>query len=344
MRRSRGFTLIELLVVIAIIGILAAMLFPVFARARESARKTQCLANVKNTAIAFNMYLTDYDKLPPKETRAEVLDLFCGDVNQATGKNPYLRIPVILDDYVKNRQVWQCPSAKITNGARSIIGGDWFRKWVDGGATPDCACGSSGSYCDGFAGNDTFPPGWGGDVTDSILQGQTGLDRTTSSNGTTGAFVQSVGVISQYYLGMSPSSIGTGDAANVVVTGDAGTRIQWMKLADLAYPDVCKPEADHGDCTSDWVNCDWSRTCGLDDAAQFRFWTDPNFRKQYTRHLGGSNLGFLDGHAKWMPAEAIYANCQGGTHYVGSDTDKKETDGALRGVACCDGCYCKVMP
>jgi len=64
-RRRQGFTLIELLVVIAIIGILAAMLFPVFARARESARKTQCLSNVKNLALAFQMYLTDYDKLLP---------------------------------------------------------------------------------------------------------------------------------------------------------------------------------------------------------------------------------------------------------------------------------------
>jgi len=53
MSRRRGFTLIELLVVIAIIGILAAMLFPVFARARESARKVQCLANVKNLALAM---------------------------------------------------------------------------------------------------------------------------------------------------------------------------------------------------------------------------------------------------------------------------------------------------
>src|SRR5512135_3083464 len=69
-RPSRGFTLIELLVVIAIIGILAAMLFPVFARARESARKVQCLANVKNIAMAVQIYLTDYDRFPPAHTDA----------------------------------------------------------------------------------------------------------------------------------------------------------------------------------------------------------------------------------------------------------------------------------
>jgi len=59
MRRRKGFTLIELLVVIAIIGILAAMVFPVFARARESARKAVCLSNVKNIALAIQMYLAD---------------------------------------------------------------------------------------------------------------------------------------------------------------------------------------------------------------------------------------------------------------------------------------------
>jgi prepilin-type N-terminal cleavage/methylation domain-containing protein len=76
MRKRFGFTLIELLVVIAIIAILAAMLFPVFARARESARKIQCLSNVKNIAIAFQIYLTDYDAFPPSEHRAEVLSYF----------------------------------------------------------------------------------------------------------------------------------------------------------------------------------------------------------------------------------------------------------------------------
>ena len=81
---------------IAIIGILAAMLFPVFARARESARKTQCLANVKNIAIAVNMYLTDYDKFTAERARrGEDLVQRPGRTDgcccHATGSNPYLR-------------------------------------------------------------------------------------------------------------------------------------------------------------------------------------------------------------------------------------------------------------
>ena len=67
MTRRKGFTLIELLVVIAIIGILAAMVFPVFARARESARKAVCLSNVKNIALAIQMYMSDHnDTFPPE--------------------------------------------------------------------------------------------------------------------------------------------------------------------------------------------------------------------------------------------------------------------------------------
>jgi prepilin-type N-terminal cleavage/methylation domain-containing protein/prepilin-type processing-associated H-X9-DG protein len=62
---SRGFTLIELLVVIAIIAILAAILFPVFAQAREKARSSTCLSNQKQTNLAFSMYAQDYDETMP---------------------------------------------------------------------------------------------------------------------------------------------------------------------------------------------------------------------------------------------------------------------------------------
>jgi prepilin-type N-terminal cleavage/methylation domain-containing protein len=62
----RGFTLIELLVVIAIIAILAAILFPVFAQAREKARQTQCLNNTKQIGLAFQMYCQDFDERTPQ--------------------------------------------------------------------------------------------------------------------------------------------------------------------------------------------------------------------------------------------------------------------------------------
>ncbi len=72
MRRKSGFTLIELLVVIAIIAILAAILFPVFAQAREKARQASCQSNVKNLAVAISMYAQDYDERMPQGTRGNI--------------------------------------------------------------------------------------------------------------------------------------------------------------------------------------------------------------------------------------------------------------------------------
>jgi len=97
----RGFTLIELLVVIAIIAILAAILFPVFAKAREKARQTACLSNTKQLMLGYLMYIQDYDeKFPIAITRCW---------GTATPEN---RISVIskVYPYVKNHQLFDCPS------------------------------------------------------------------------------------------------------------------------------------------------------------------------------------------------------------------------------------------
>src|SRR5687768_7420355 len=101
-RRSRGFTLIELLVVIAIIAILAAILFPVFARAREAARRTGCASNMKQVTTAILMYSQDYDELMPYQHLGDVCDY--GKATSSVWINGTM-------PYVKNKQVFWCPSA-----------------------------------------------------------------------------------------------------------------------------------------------------------------------------------------------------------------------------------------
>jgi prepilin-type N-terminal cleavage/methylation domain-containing protein/prepilin-type processing-associated H-X9-DG protein len=92
-RRSSAFTLIELLVVIAIIAILAAILFPVFARAREKARQSACLSNLKQIGLAILMYAEDYDETLPYYQRPFGVAWYDD-----------------LMPYMKNRQVTVCPS------------------------------------------------------------------------------------------------------------------------------------------------------------------------------------------------------------------------------------------
>jgi prepilin-type N-terminal cleavage/methylation domain-containing protein/prepilin-type processing-associated H-X9-DG protein len=114
--RRHGFTLIELLVVIAIIAILAAILFPVFARAREKARQTSCLSNFKQLGLALLMYVSDYDETialcgPVHWDDDHAVYVGCGWVPGGLPWNPAWHIPDGgLYPYVKNEQMYICPS------------------------------------------------------------------------------------------------------------------------------------------------------------------------------------------------------------------------------------------
>ena len=98
MLRRKGFTLIELLVVIAIIAILAAILFPVFARAREKARQASCQSNMKQISLGMLMYIQDYDESFPYFAQGSYT------------VSPWIFWPHQLQPYIRNWAVYRCPS------------------------------------------------------------------------------------------------------------------------------------------------------------------------------------------------------------------------------------------
>jgi prepilin-type N-terminal cleavage/methylation domain-containing protein/prepilin-type processing-associated H-X9-DG protein len=105
--QSKGFTLIELLVVIAIIAILAAILFPVFGRARENARRSSCMSNMKQIGLGTMQYSQDYDETMFRSYVG-------GTTNRAWG--------IIIQPYVKSTQLFKCPSNSSTGAMNDTDG------------------------------------------------------------------------------------------------------------------------------------------------------------------------------------------------------------------------------
>ena len=121
-RKTSGFTLIELLVVIAIIAILAAILFPAFARARENARRASCQSQLKQIGLGYKQYIQDYDeKYPPNVG------------NNITNDTAYGWAGAI-QPYLKSTQLYQCPSETNppTSGTSSADYTDyWQNSYID---------------------------------------------------------------------------------------------------------------------------------------------------------------------------------------------------------------------
>ncbi len=229
--QRKGFTLIELLVVIAIIAILAAILFPVFARAREKARQASCTSNLKQIALAMMMYVQDYD-----ETLPAVCTMCWGSWSLAPSGTPSRedKISVVtrLMPYVKNGQVWECPSRTFhwcPDPGKSIPHHAIPQDEWDGFLTTNVALGY------GF-------------VEDMLVNGR---------------------AVTEY---KEPSM--------QVICGDATGYLNERRLA----------------CSGPYMVCQIPGGCGgMPD----------NMKDEYTRHSGGSNVAFLDGHVKWEKWENI---------------------------------------
>ncbi|MCJ7750900.1 MAG: hypothetical protein MUQ65_07365, partial [Armatimonadetes bacterium] len=208
--------------------------------------------------------------------------------------NPYLQWPVVLDEYTKNRDVYRCPSAQLLQkrGILNSYGQNWFTYMIDAGGS---------SLCYGLGPCATmYPSGWGGDVTDSLIQERCAIDG--SGNATGGAFVQNIGFPDA--RGVSMSSVD--DPVKFVVCADAGTTRMFWAATQVAYPDTCAMY-----CAN--FNPNYGCYSELGDQPECAAALHPEMvydvqaRKTYgrARHLGGSNLGFADGHAVWMNGEQI---------------------------------------
>lgn len=320
--RRKGFTLIELLVVIAIIGILAAMVFPVFARARESARKAVCLSNVKNLSLAVNMYMGDYGKFPPKNTDPEDLAI----IDDRKGEpectwhwnyvNPFLRWAVVLDEYTKNRDVWKCPSAKAPVTEKLIISPNYKNTLETASRFYIC--------------KPMWPTGWGGDVTDSLLDNPGSVTWATEG--------PSFGLYANEYMLSGVPENANEDTANLIVITEVGNQAVTWGPEQLLFPDLCRMywgkqiffnscsnREGRSGCTATGTH----NVCGIKRSEITNFYTDPAYMARHSRHLGGVNIGFADGHAQWMNVGQVLAR-------VGTWMEP-EPDNKLMGL---ESCWC----
>ncbi len=255
-------------------------------------------------------------------------DGWCAGPNNSrvTGVNPYLRWPVVLDEYTKNRQVWNCASAKLVTTPYTIIGGgNWLQQFESYGAEVwgDWETGGLGVVC---AGN-TYPSGWGGDVIDSFLQNEV---VTWGSGGSGDIFQIGIGTMESALAGTKTSAVN--DPAKALVAADCVQPII-NSPSYVAFAQACGTQ-----CGSTDDGCCNGGVAGADDASYVaaedkKAIYEGGAASKYARHLGGSNIGFMDGHASWWPAQRIIAS-SGYNYNWGANQSK--SDGSMEWNMTCE--------
>jgi prepilin-type N-terminal cleavage/methylation domain-containing protein len=275
--KSRGFTLIELLVVIAIIAILAAILFPVFAQARESARKIACLSNTKQVGLGIMMYTEDYDETYPMDSWEGE---YVGTTDNDTGSAQYGTVVTWLWSvypYIKNRQVLVCLSDP--NPKSGISGYD-----ID-----PCNVGPqslTSSACDGWG----IPTPISYAINDQVI----GYGWDGSSDGILGdgSFLSSWG------LGIH-SMASVPNPASTYIFGDCGEEfMEGPHINDVRaanYTRVYGTKAPQGGASID----------GQSTAGGVPWGPNVLQNGSVFRHQFGENLTYADGHSKYRRGNQI---------------------------------------
>ncbi len=276
--RRFGFTLIELLVVIAIIAILAAILFPVFSQAREKARQSQCISNIRNIAMGFAQYTQDWDE------RFYVQPTPCGRIPNFnyTPQMSRLYPPyyVVLQPYLRNKQIFVCPSAPRYFGC----------------AQPSCA---PEWYCDGF------PNTYG---YSELLN----TDADWANQYKSGEQLKSLGWSRLPRITEPVRFFVLGDCAMGLVCTPNVTRdgIQ-IRVALANQPPCGGPEMQWS-----FLACYWNHTGAT---VEQQVASKGKTMSAVTRHLEGSEIIFSDGHVKWFRWQNVRDARLGGPIQFGAD-------------------------
>jgi prepilin-type N-terminal cleavage/methylation domain-containing protein/prepilin-type processing-associated H-X9-DG protein len=274
---KNGFTLIELLVVIAIIAILAAILFPVFAQAREKARQTSCLSNVKQVILGHIMYQQDWDETVPFNREcSNPANLVPNGLPCVQGRALRGWIDLV-NPYVKNYGVFKCPS-------------DTQRPVPLPAGTLD----QQGNVA--VAGH-VWGPGSAGYNQGGEWRSSYGRNNNFANNGLNTATLAAVNFPANTIL-IFEFAANSGGGANGNERGHGS-----------AYS-IVRPE------NIDAVPCQLYNTANPNNNLSNFFKTLENQQKinergqlSSTRHSGGANYAFVDGHAKWYRPENIRGQC-----------------------------------